>query len=59
MPAVSRWPPLEHFCELIENNTSKNCTLEVQPMNVYGKDTKVVKKGLPTPKAAATMLISK
>jgi hypothetical protein len=59
MPAVSRWPPLQQFCELIENNATKNYTHDVQPMNFYEKHTKVVKKDLPTSKAAVMMLISK
>jgi hypothetical protein len=59
MPAVSRWSPLQNFCELIENNTSKDCTHNVQPMKFYEKDAKVVKKGLPTSKTAVPMLISK
>jgi len=35
---------LNTFCELIENNTHKNCMHVVQPTNFYEKDTKFVKK---------------
>jgi hypothetical protein len=36
---------LNTFRVLIEKNTRKNCTHDVQSINIYEKDMKVFKKG--------------